>query len=60
MPPPFKKPVSVRVKACQEDRSALQSPARFMFQTVPARALLTYKLEEMWMWWDVADALVMR
>lgn len=60
MLPTSKSPVSVRVKAGQKGGSALKSPTRFTVQTqtVPERELLSYKLEETGMWYDVVNAPV--
>lgn len=58
MLPTSKSPVSVRVKAGQKGGSALKSPTRFTVQTVPELELLSYKLEETGMWYDVVNAPV--
>lgn len=58
MLPTSKSPVSARVKAGQKGGSALKSPTRFTVHTVPERELLSYKLEETRMWYDVVNAPV--
>lgn len=46
------------VSGGQKGGSALKSPTRFTVQTVPELELLSYKLEETGMWYDVVNAPV--